>query len=216
MGDGPEGEGALAISAWALAQDLTEMGEPAQAAQAVHQLVDLGLLALPHPRGGRTPERIAALVALGAAECVLTRPAEGHAIFSELKGPEPGPGQLWGVSTARPPGVGAVGVAACWTGKVARIPASSGASRIRSQLPGAHRRRSGCSASTVSPTRGCSLTALTAGSPRKRSPGRWFAATECRGCQAPDTATTPESVATKACAPTKVGLVKCGTDPTAI
>jgi len=96
MGDRPEGEGALAISAWALAQDLTEMGEPAQAAQAVRQLVDLGLLALPQPGGGRTPERIAALVALGAAACVLARPAEGHAIFSELKGPEPGPSQLWG------------------------------------------------------------------------------------------------------------------------
>ena len=75
MGDRPEGEGALAISAWALAQDLTEMGEPAQAAQAVRQLVDLGLLALPQPGGGRTPERIAALVARGAAECGLARPA---------------------------------------------------------------------------------------------------------------------------------------------
>lgn len=108
MGVGPRTSEAFAISAWAREQDLSGLGDPGLAARAAHQLVDLGLLALPQPGGGRTFARINALIALGSTDCVLARLAEGHAdalaILSELKGPEPGAGRLWGVWAAQPPG----------------------------------------------------------------------------------------------------------------
>ncbi|HVA21635.1 MAG TPA: acyl-CoA dehydrogenase [Candidatus Micrarchaeia archaeon] len=112
MGDGPEGEEAAAIGAWARLQDLRELGDPAAAGRAAHQLVERGLLDLPRPGAGRTPRRIEALIALGAADCVLARLGEGHAdalaILAELGGPDPGAGRLWGVWAAQPPGTAAV------------------------------------------------------------------------------------------------------------
>jgi hypothetical protein len=103
-----EGNERSAISAWAREQDLTGLADTALAGQAAHQLVDLGLLTMPLPGAGQTPERFKVLIALGAADCVLARLAEGHAdalaILAELKGPEPGAGRLWGVWAAQPPG----------------------------------------------------------------------------------------------------------------
>jgi hypothetical protein len=103
-----EGKERSAISAWAREQDLTGLAETVLAGQAAHQLVNLGLLTMPLPGAGQTPQRVEALIALGAADCVLARLAEGHAdalaILAELKGPEPGAGRLWGVWAAQPPG----------------------------------------------------------------------------------------------------------------
>ena len=108
MEDPPLAERALAIGAWAQNQDFSSGGDPTRAAQFAHQLVDLGLLALPLPGDGQTPERFRALIALGIADCVLARLAEGHAdaiaILAELQGPDPGEGRLWGVWAAQPPG----------------------------------------------------------------------------------------------------------------
>jgi alkylation response protein AidB-like acyl-CoA dehydrogenase len=106
------GEEALAISAWAQAHDLTGLGDPEQAGHAAHELLERGLLNLPLPAAGRTRDRIRALIAIGAADCVLARLAEGHAdalaILAELSGPEAAPGKLWGVWAAQPPGAAAL------------------------------------------------------------------------------------------------------------
>ncbi|MFI5956671.1 acyl-CoA dehydrogenase family protein [Cryptosporangium sp. NPDC051539] len=70
-----------------------------------------GFLDLPLPGAGRTAERFAVLGALGRADPVLARLAEGHAdavaILSELAGPEPGEAP-WGVWAAVPRSVTAV------------------------------------------------------------------------------------------------------------
>jgi alkylation response protein AidB-like acyl-CoA dehydrogenase len=104
----PLGDRALTIGAWTQTQDFSAGGDPTRAAQFAHQLLDLGLLALPLPGDGETPERFRALIALGVADCVLARLAEGHAdaisILAELQGPDPGPGRFWGVWAAQPPG----------------------------------------------------------------------------------------------------------------
>lgn len=102
----PPGE---SIRAWAQANDLSGMGDPEAAGRAAHKLLESGLLDLPLPGAGHTPERLEALVALGSADCVLARLAEGHAdalaILAELDGPAVTPGQLWGVWAAQPPGM---------------------------------------------------------------------------------------------------------------
>jgi hypothetical protein len=76
-----------------------------------------GLLALPLPGHGRTPERFAALSALGAADPVLARLGEGHAdavaILAELGGPDPG-AVPWGVWAAVPRSVTATRGPAGW------------------------------------------------------------------------------------------------------
>lgn len=108
MEDPQWGDWALTIGAWAKAQDFSAGGDPERAAQFAHQLVDLDLLTLPFPGAGRTADRFGALIALGVADCVLARLAEGHAdalaILAELQGPDPGEGRLWGVWAAQPPG----------------------------------------------------------------------------------------------------------------
>jgi hypothetical protein len=107
-----ESDEAVAISAWAQAHDLTGLGDPEQAGRAAHDLVDQGLLTLPLPGSGRTQNRIRALIAIGAADCVLARLAEGHAdalaILAELSGPQAAAGKLWGVWAAQPPGAAAL------------------------------------------------------------------------------------------------------------
>lgn len=112
METGQEGDEAAAIITWTQAHDLTGLGNPDQAGRAAHELVDRGLLTLPLPGGGRTRDRMRALIALGAADCVLARLAEGHAdavaILAELSGPEAGSGRLWGVWAAQPPGAAAL------------------------------------------------------------------------------------------------------------
>jgi len=109
MRTAPKASKGLAIREWGQGRDLTGLKEPASAARAVHELVDLGLLTLPHPGTGNTSARLSALIALGAADCVLARLGEGHAdalaILEELGGPDPGAGRLWGVWAAQPPGV---------------------------------------------------------------------------------------------------------------
>jgi len=109
---GREGHEAIAIGAWTQAHDLTGLGDPVQAGGAAHDLVDRDLLTLPLPGSGRTRDRIKALIALGDADCVLARLAEGHAdavaILAELSGPDAGVGRLWGVWAAQPPGAAAL------------------------------------------------------------------------------------------------------------
>ncbi len=89
------------------ALDLTGLGDPEAAAVAVRALAESGVLHLPRPGGGATAERWQALCAIGRADVVLARLAEGHAdadaILAELAGREPGPGELWGVWAADPP-----------------------------------------------------------------------------------------------------------------
>lgn len=99
---------AAAISAWTKRHDLSQLGSPVEADQLSHQLLNEGLLDLPLPGAGQSEARMRALVALGEADCVLARLAEGHvdalAILAELGGASPAPGQLWGVWAAQPPG----------------------------------------------------------------------------------------------------------------
>jgi alkylation response protein AidB-like acyl-CoA dehydrogenase len=113
---------AAAIKAWAQDADLSHLGDPVSAGLAAHQLIDLGLLDLPLPGSGQTAERLDALVALGDADCVLARLAEGHtdavAILRELQGPESMAGELWGVWAAQPPGMAGLEAHAksdCWS-----------------------------------------------------------------------------------------------------
>jgi alkylation response protein AidB-like acyl-CoA dehydrogenase len=67
-----------------------------------------GQLDLPLPGRGRTNDRWKALAALAAEDLSLARLAEGHAdavaIISELDGPTPAAGSVWGVWAAQPPG----------------------------------------------------------------------------------------------------------------
>ncbi|HVD02788.1 MAG TPA: acyl-CoA dehydrogenase family protein [Candidatus Dormibacteraeota bacterium] len=96
------------LAGWIAEQELGGLDDPVRAGAAAHDLVELGLLALPQPGAGRTRDRLAALVLIGAADCVLARLAEGHAdavaILNELSAPPPTPGDLWGVWAAQPPG----------------------------------------------------------------------------------------------------------------
>jgi hypothetical protein len=66
-----------------------------------------GALDLPLPGGGDTATRWRRLAGLTEADIVAGRLAEAHtdatAILAELGGPEPKPGQLWGVWAAEPP-----------------------------------------------------------------------------------------------------------------
>ncbi|TQS42337.1 acyl-CoA dehydrogenase family protein [Cryptosporangium phraense] len=75
------------------------------------------MLDLPLPGAGRTRERFAVLGALGRADPVLARLAEGHAdavaILAELGGPEPGDAS-WGVWAAVPRSVTAVRRGSGW------------------------------------------------------------------------------------------------------
>jgi alkylation response protein AidB-like acyl-CoA dehydrogenase len=109
METGPPGESGLAISNWTSGRDLAGLVDPTAAGRAAHDMLNLGLLGLPQSGHGRTPERIEALIALGVADCVLARLAEGHAdavaILAELGGPDPGADRLWGVWAAQPPGM---------------------------------------------------------------------------------------------------------------
>ncbi|MFL6055482.1 MAG: acyl-CoA dehydrogenase [Actinoallomurus sp.] len=61
----------------------------------------------PLPGGGATRERWALLARLAEEDLSLARLSEGHfdalAILAELGGPEPGPGERWGVWAAKPP-----------------------------------------------------------------------------------------------------------------
>ena len=79
----------------------------ADAAAALAALVETGLLDLPLPGGGETAARLDALAALGEADLVLCRLAEGHAdalaILAELGGPKAPVGSRWGVWAAEPP-----------------------------------------------------------------------------------------------------------------
>lgn len=97
-----------ALRAWIGAHDLGGLDVPAEAGAAAHDLVELGLLALPQPGSGRTRDRFRSLAVLGAGDCVLARLGEGHAdavaILRELSGPAPSPGDLWSVWAAQPPG----------------------------------------------------------------------------------------------------------------
>lgn len=72
--------------------------------------VDADARDLPLPGAGRTPDRFAALYALGRTDLSLARLAEGHAdataILRELAEAPPGPGERWGVWAAQPPGTG--------------------------------------------------------------------------------------------------------------
>jgi alkylation response protein AidB-like acyl-CoA dehydrogenase len=108
------------IQTWADGADLSDLGDPQSAGRAAHQLIAAGLLDLPLPGSGQTGERLDALVALGSVDCVLARLAEGHAdslaILTELSGPQPRRGQLWGVWAAQPPGL--AGLAAHPTGDI--------------------------------------------------------------------------------------------------
>ncbi|GAA4602766.1 acyl-CoA dehydrogenase [Actinoallomurus liliacearum] len=64
---------------------------------------------LPLPGGGATRARWAALARLAEEDLSLARLSEGHfdalAILAELNGPEPGPGERWGVWAAKPAGL---------------------------------------------------------------------------------------------------------------
>lgn len=78
--------------------------------EAVRAAVDSGRLDLPLPGSGRTHERWRALVDLAADDLCVARLAEAHldalAVLTELDGPAPPEGSLWGVWAARPPGPG--------------------------------------------------------------------------------------------------------------
>lgn len=67
-----------------------------------------GRLDLPLPGSGRTWERWLAFADLAGEDLSLARLGEGHAdaaaILAEVAGIAPGPGQLWGVWAANPPG----------------------------------------------------------------------------------------------------------------
>lgn len=94
------------LDCWLRERDLASLGDPAPAAVAFRDLVADGLLRQPVPGSGRTAERFDALAALGRADLVLARLAEGHldalAVLAELDGPDPGAG-AWGVWAANPP-----------------------------------------------------------------------------------------------------------------
>ncbi|MFF5899589.1 acyl-CoA dehydrogenase [Streptomyces argenteolus] len=78
--------------------------------RAVVADLDAGRLDIPLPGKGRTPERFAALQSVAEDDLCLARLVEGHAdalaVLAELGGPEPSPGQRWGVWAAEPPGEG--------------------------------------------------------------------------------------------------------------
>jgi alkylation response protein AidB-like acyl-CoA dehydrogenase len=73
----------------------------------LHTLLKETDLYLPLPGSGATATRWNALAELARDNVVLGRMAEAHtdavAILAELDGPEPEPGQLWGVWAAEPP-----------------------------------------------------------------------------------------------------------------
>ncbi|GLU48582.1 acyl-CoA dehydrogenase family protein [Nocardiopsis ansamitocini] len=77
-------------------------------AAALAEEIRRGGLDLPLPGKGRTWQRWERLRDLGRRDLSLARLAEGHtdavAILDELHGPDPGPGTLWGVWAAHPPG----------------------------------------------------------------------------------------------------------------
>ena len=86
----------------------------ARTASWAHGLLDAGLLDLPLPGRGATPERYSALAELGSVDLDLARLVEAHtdalAILSDLgAGDDPGPWagrpgrELWGVWAANPP-----------------------------------------------------------------------------------------------------------------
>ena len=102
------------LEAWLRDRDLAGCGDPVVAADVVRDLVSSGALAPPLPGSGSTGDRLASLAALGRADLVLARLAEGHldalAILAELGGPGPAAGDrpsgVWGVWAANPPGAG--------------------------------------------------------------------------------------------------------------
>ncbi|MYS19342.1 hypothetical protein GA0115240_107138 [Streptomyces sp. DvalAA-14] len=69
-----------------------------------------GAAVCPPPGAGRTAERFAALTAVAERDLSVARLVEGHvdalSILAELGGPQPVPGQRWGVWAAEPPGEG--------------------------------------------------------------------------------------------------------------
>ncbi len=73
----------------------------------VARWLSTGALQLPLPGSGETARRWHALADLAEADVVAGRLAEAHcdalAILAELGGPEPRPGQWWGVWAAEPP-----------------------------------------------------------------------------------------------------------------
>ncbi len=77
-------------------------------AAAFRAAVHSGRLDLPVPGSGRTWERWVALADLAGEDLSLARLCEGHAdavaILAEVTGAAPGPGGLWGVWAASPPG----------------------------------------------------------------------------------------------------------------
>ncbi|GAA4520166.1 acyl-CoA dehydrogenase family protein [Actinoallomurus oryzae] len=70
-------------------------------------------LRVPLPGGGATRERWALFARVAEEDLSLARLSEGHfdavAILAELNGPEPAPGDLWGVWAAKPPSLEASG-----------------------------------------------------------------------------------------------------------
>ncbi|GHC85042.1 acyl-CoA dehydrogenase [Nocardiopsis terrae] len=77
-------------------------------ADELTRAVGAGELDLPFPGGGDTRNRWRALRDLAERDLSLARLAEGHtdaaAILAELGATRPGPGQVWGVWAAHPPG----------------------------------------------------------------------------------------------------------------
>lgn len=76
--------------------------------------IGAGDLLFPLPGSGRTAARFDALSAVAEEDVCLARLVEGHvdavAILAELGGPEPAPGDRWGVWAAEPPGEGLTAV----------------------------------------------------------------------------------------------------------
>jgi alkylation response protein AidB-like acyl-CoA dehydrogenase len=73
----------------------------------LHRWLSSGLLNLPLPGGGATAQRWRHLARLAEIDVAAGRLAEAHtdaaAILAELGGPQPQPGELWGVWAAEPP-----------------------------------------------------------------------------------------------------------------
>lgn len=98
--------GAADLVQWLQERDLGGLGDPAGAAATFRDLLASGHLTAPLPGSGATAARLDLLAALGRADLVLARLAEGHldalAILDELDGPAPDEG-AWGVWAANPP-----------------------------------------------------------------------------------------------------------------
>ncbi|MCW2859205.1 MAG: acyl-CoA dehydrogenase [Actinoallomurus sp.] len=77
------------------------------------RFAEVGRQRIPLPGGGATWDRWAVFARLAEEDLSLARLSEGHfdalAILAELEGPDPAPGDLWGVWAAKPPSLEAVG-----------------------------------------------------------------------------------------------------------